>query len=183
MASHSIRPHDQPSLPNPSFPLPAIHCNPLCQTHSRYPTKPVRGAIGKIPRLEIYAFSIARQGGRWRFSRHRNAVYKCQRMSQSETSLSYLLGQGLDPLLLGVGVDVGANAKGQDVEEWHPGMFWKELLCKGQRQWRRDPADFHHGHEPGTHGGTDLMPGAGTGDDGHGCEVDGILDGSNLRKL
>lgn len=85
-----------------------------------------------------------------------------------------------EPLLLGVGVDVGADDEADDVEEGHPRLLGQELLgeCKGDG--RRDPANLHDGQEASLDGGAHLVEGAGAGDDGHGGEVDGVLDGGDL---
>ena len=80
---------------------------------------------------------------------------------------THLLPQSSKPLLLGMGIDVGPNAEGYDVEERNPSLFGQEFLGKCQCQWGGDPADAHDGPETGAHGGADLVPGAGAGDDGH----------------
>ena len=77
-------------------------------------------------------------------------------------------------------VDVGADDEGDDVEEGHPHVLGQELLREGERDGRRDPADAHDGDEAGAHGGADLVPAARARDDGHGGEVDGVLDGRDL---
>lgn len=92
-----------------------------------------------------------------------------------------LLSQSGQALLLGVGVDVCADAESDGVEERNPSLLGQELLRKGEGDWRSDPSDTHDGHEAGTDGGTDLMPGASSGDDGHGGQVDRILDRRDLR--
>jgi hypothetical protein len=56
-----------------------------------------------------------------------------------------LLSQGSQTLLLGVGIDVCTNDKGNDVEEGYPGLLREELLGKGESQRRGAPADFHDG--------------------------------------
>ncbi len=96
--------------------------------------------------------------------------------------MTHLLPQRGEPLLLCVSVDIGADTEGHKVEEWHPGMLWEELLRKGQGDWRSDPADFHDWHETSTDGGTDLMPGAGAGNESHGGQIDGVLDGCDLKR-
>jgi hypothetical protein len=93
-----------------------------------------------------------------------------------------LAPQGGKALLLGVGVDVGANDKADNVEEGHPRRLGQELLGKGERDGRDDPADLHDGPEAGLDRGTHLVKGAGTGDDGHGDEVYRVLDGRHLRE-
>lgn len=96
-------------------------------------------------------------------------------------SSSYLPPQSLKPLLLCLGIDPGANDKGNDVEERHPGMLRQEFLGERQGQGRDDPADLHDGHEACSDGRSDLVEGPGAGDDGHGGEVDCILDRSDLE--
>lgn len=91
--------------------------------------------------------------------------------------------QGGEPLLLGVCVDVGADDEADDVEEGHPGGLGQELLGKGQRDGRDDPADLHDGHEAGLDGCADLVECAGAGDEGHGGQVDAVLDGRDLGGL
>ena len=93
------------------------------------------------------------------------------------------LSQRFQTLLLGVGVDIGPNHKAHDVEERHPGVLGKELLRKGKGQRRSDPANLHDGHEASAHGSADLVDGARPGDNGHGGEVDGVLDGGDLNGL
>lgn len=79
-----------------------------------------------------------------------------------------------------MGIDIGANEKADDVEEWHPGVLREELLCKGQRQGRGDPADLHDRHEAGLDGGADLVDRARTGNDGHRRQIDSVLNGGDL---
>lgn len=45
---------------------------------------------------------------------------------------TYTASQGFQSLLLGMGVNVGADNETDDVEEWHPGLFGQEFLgeCK-----------------------------------------------------
>lgn len=77
-------------------------------------------------------------------------------------------------------IDVRPNHEPDEVEERDPQLVGQEGLREGERERRRDPADFHHGHEAGADGGADLVEGAGAGDDGHGGEVDDVLDGGDL---
>ena len=56
-----------------------------------------------------------------------------------------LLSQSCEALLLGVGVDVCTNYKGNDVEEGYPGLLRQELLGEGESQRRGAPADLHDG--------------------------------------
>ena len=65
-------------------------------------------------------------------------------------------------------IDIRADHKADEVEERHPRLLREEGLREGECEWRRDPGDFHDGHEAGAHGGADLVEGAGAGDDGHG---------------
>jgi len=71
------------------------------------------------------------------------------------------------PLLLGVCVDICANYEADDVEEGHPRALGQELLGKGQRNGRHDPANLHDGHEASLDGGTNLVESAGARNDGH----------------
>jgi hypothetical protein len=91
-----------------------------------------------------------------------------------------LSSESREPLLLSVRVDVCADDEADDVEEGDPGGFWEELLGEGERDGRHDPADFHDGPETGFDGGAHLVEGAGAGDEGHGDEVDAVLDGGDL---
>lgn len=91
------------------------------------------------------------------------------------------LAQSLQALLLGVGVDIGSNEEPNNVEEGHPGVLGEEFLGKGQGQRRGDPADLHDRHETGLDGRANLVEGAGSGNDGHGSQVDDILDRRDLR--
>lgn len=94
-----------------------------------------------------------------------------------------LLAQGSETLLLGDGVDVGADDEGHQVEEGHPELVGEELLSEGQAQRGSDPADLHDLPESNLDGRADLVVRLGTGDEGHRGEVDGVLDGRNLRNL
>lgn len=78
-----------------------------------------------------------------------------------------LLPESGESLLLGVGVDVGADEEGDDVEKGDPGLLGQELLGKSEGDGRSGPRDLHDGQQAGTDGGADLVEGAGTGDDGH----------------
>lgn len=89
--------------------------------------------------------------------------------------------QSSKPLLLGVLIDVGTNDEGHKVEERNPSLFWQELLGKRQTDWRRNPANPHHGPEASSDGSSDLMEGAGTCNDGHEDQVNGVLDGGDLK--
>lgn len=91
-----------------------------------------------------------------------------------------LLSQSCQTLLLGVCVDVGADNKGNNVEEGHPGLLGQELLSKGERQGRSAPADFHDGKQSSTNGGANLVESASACDDSHGGQVDGVLNWRNL---
>lgn len=86
----------------------------------------------------------------------------------------------MKPLLLGLRIDPGADDKGNDVEEWHPCMFWQELLGEGESQRRGYPADLHHWQEAGSDGSPDLVECPCAGDHSHGGEVDGVLNWGNL---
>lgn len=50
-------------------------------------------------------------------------------------SAAYLLPQGCQSLLLGMGVDVCADHKGYKVEERHPQVLWQEVLSESQSKW------------------------------------------------
>lgn len=93
-----------------------------------------------------------------------------------------LLSQGSKPLLLGMRVDVGANEETDDVEEWHPSAFGKELLRERKRDWGDNPADLHDGPEAGLDSRLDLVECAGSCDQSHGGQVDAVLDGGDLHK-
>jgi len=73
-------------------------------------------------------------------------------------------------------VDVRPDNERNNVEEWHPRFLWQELLRKRQRKRRGNPADLHDWPETGSDGRADLVEGACTSDDGHGGQVDGVLD-------
>lgn len=91
-----------------------------------------------------------------------------------------LLAQRGEALLLGDGVDVGADDERDQVEEGHPRGLGQELLRKGEADGTDDPADAHDLPEADADGGADLVEGAGAGDEGHGDEVDAVLDGGDL---
>ena len=82
-----------------------------------------------------------------------------------------------------MGIDVRPNDEANDVEERNPSLLREELLRKGKRDRRCDPADAHDGPEAGADGRAHLMPGACTRDEGHRREVDGVLDWRDLGNL
>src|SRR5690242_16086350 len=92
-----------------------------------------------------------------------------------------LAPQGGEPLLLGVRVDVCADDEADDVEKGHPRGLGQELLRKGQRDGRHDPADLHDGHEARLDRGADLVECAGARDERHRRQVHAVLDGRDLR--
>lgn len=75
--------------------------------------------------------------GTWASGRTRGSVVTSA-IVRSATIL-VLPSQSLQSLLLRVRVDVGANDKADDVEEWHPNLVREECLGKGERDWRGDP--------------------------------------------
>lgn len=91
-----------------------------------------------------------------------------------------LLPQRSQPLLLGGRVDVSSDKERDKVKEWHPRLLGQEVLGKSKREWRSHPADFHDGQETGADGRADLMESAGACDDGHGGQVDSVLDRRDL---
>lgn len=93
-----------------------------------------------------------------------------------------LLSESGKSLLLGVGIDVGADDKGNDVEERHPGLLRQELLGESQGDGGGGPGDLHDGHETGADGGADLVEGAGACNDGHAGQVDCVLNGGDLNE-
>lgn len=92
-----------------------------------------------------------------------------------------LLAESCEALLLGDGVDVGTDDEGDEVEEGNPELVGEELLGKGQADGGGDPGDAHHLPEADLDGSANLVVSAGAGDEGHGDEVDAVLDGGNLR--
>jgi hypothetical protein len=99
----------------------------------------------------------------------------------SGPALVILSSERFETLLLRVSVDVCANNKSHDVEEWNPGVLGEEVLGKSQSDGRRDPADFHDGHETSADGRADLVESARAGNDGHGDQVYGVLDRRDLQ--
>lgn len=91
-------------------------------------------------------------------------------------AVAVLPPEGLQPLLLGVCVDVGSNEETDDVEERHPGLLGQESLGEGQSDRGGDPGNLHDGHEARADGGADLVESARAGDDGHAEQVDQVLD-------
>lgn len=85
-----------------------------------------------------------------------------------------------EALLLGDGVDICSNDESNHIEEGDPRMLWKELLGKGQGQWRRDPANLHDGHESSFPGRSNLVNIGGSGNECHGYEIYSVLDRCNL---
>ena len=91
-----------------------------------------------------------------------------------------LLSKSCQTLLLGDRIDVGTDDEGHDVEEGNPELIGEEFLGKSQADRGGDPGDAHDLPEADLDGCTDLMISSGTSDQGHGDEVDAVLDGSNL---
>lgn len=77
-------------------------------------------------------------------------------------------------------VDVRSNDEAHHVKEWHPDLVGQEGLRESQGNGRCYPRHLHDRHESSFYSGTNLMERACAGDDGHGSQVHGILDGSNL---
>ena len=90
--------------------------------------------------------------------------------------------QGCKPLLLRVRVDICTDDESDDVEERHPGVLGEELLRKGEADGARDPRDLHDLPEADLDGGADLVVCPCAGDEGHGGQVDGVLDGGDLGR-
>jgi hypothetical protein len=90
-----------------------------------------------------------------------------------------LLTESCEALLLGDSVDVGADDEANDVEEGDPELVREELLGKGQADGRGDPRNAHHLPEANLDSGADLVVCAGASNQGHGDQVDAVLDGSN----
>lgn len=62
-------------------------------------------------------------------------AFGCSRVVIGPTGSALILitfSERCEPLLLCDGVDVRADDEGNDVEEWHPSVFGKELLRKRQ---------------------------------------------------
>lgn len=105
------------------------------------------------------------------------------RRTRTVSSLVVLSAERFEALSLGVGIDICANDKSNDIEEWHPGMFGEEILRERQGDRRCDPADFHDRHETSADGGADLVEGARAGNNGHRDQVYGILNRSDLQVI
>jgi hypothetical protein len=102
-------------------------------------------------------------------------------VSAVASTVIVLSPESLQPLFLGVSVDVGSNDEPDDVEERHPGLLGQESLRKRQGDGRGDPRDLHDRHEAGAHGGADLVERTRSSNNGHAEEVYGVLDGRDLR--
>ena len=74
-------------------------------------------------------------------------------------------------------VDICPNDKSDNVEERYPDLLREELLRKSQGNRGDDPADLHDRHEAGLDGGAYLVESARACNDGHGNEIDCVLDG------
>lgn len=90
------------------------------------------------------------------------------------------LPQSLETLLLGLGVDVGADDETDNVEEGDPGLLGEELLREGERDRGGDPGYLHDWHESGLPCRVDRVDVARAVDDGHRGQVDTVLDWRNL---
>jgi len=77
-------------------------------------------------------------------------------------------------------IDVRPNDKSDQIKKRHPNLMRQEGLRERQRNRRGHPRDFHDRHEARAHGGADLVEGARARDQGHGGEVDEVLDGGDL---
>lgn len=92
-----------------------------------------------------------------------------------------LPAEGREPLLLGDGVDVGADDEGDEVEEGDPEVVGEELLREGKADRRRDPADLHDPPESHADRSLHLVERLRTGDQSHGNQVHAVLDRRELR--
>lgn len=90
------------------------------------------------------------------------------------------LPQSLETLLLGLGVDVGADEETDNVEERNPGLLGEELLRECERDGGGNPGHLHDWHESSLPCRVDSADVARTVDDGHGGKVDTVLDWRNL---
>lgn len=102
-------------------------------------------------------------------------------MSVKLLGLIAYLSESLETLLLGVGVDVGTDDETDNVEEWHPGVLWQELLREGESDRRSDPAHLHDRQETGLDSCTDLVNRPSTCNDSHRREIDYILNRRDLE--
>lgn len=93
------------------------------------------------------------------------------------------LPQSLETLLLGLGIDVGADEEADNVEEWDPGLLGEELLRKRERDGGGDPGHLHDWHESCLPGRVDRVDVARAVDDGHRGQVDAVLDWRNLGSV
>jgi hypothetical protein len=94
-----------------------------------------------------------------------------------------LLAESCESLLLRNGVDVGADDEADQIEEGNPQVLGEELLGEGEADGRDDPGDLHDLPEAHADGGADLVECAGASDEGHGDEIDHILDRCDLGAL
>lgn len=108
------------------------------------------------------------------------AAGAANRRSSSAPVTKVLLAQRRQALLLGNRVDVGADDERNNVEEGHPCVLGKELLGKSQADRRCNPADAHNFPETNLDSRPHVVEALGASNNGHGDEVDGILDRSNL---
>lgn len=94
-----------------------------------------------------------------------------------------LLAESSKALLLCDGVDVGTNDKRDNVEEWYPELVREELLRKGEADGGSDPGHAHHLPETDLDGGANLVVGACASNESHCHQVDGVLDGRDLKEF
>lgn len=79
-----------------------------------------------------------------------------------------------------MGIDVGADNEADNVKEWHPCLFWEELLRECERKRRDDPADFHHAEETSLDRSLDLVESARTSNEGHRRQINDVLNWRDL---
>lgn len=91
-----------------------------------------------------------------------------------------LLSESRKPLLLGDSVDVGADNECDEVEEGNPEVVGEELLRESKADGRGNPANLHDLPESHTNSGLDLVKGLRASNQGHGNEVNAVLDRRNL---
>lgn len=93
-----------------------------------------------------------------------------------------LLAKSSETLPLSHSVDIRSDDEGDDVEEGYPELIWEEFLRKGQADWRRDPRHAHDSPKADLDGRSHLVVCASTGNEGHGDQVDAVLNRRNLSK-
>lgn len=83
--------------------------------------------------------------------------------------------------LLGHGVEKRTQAETHQTKERRKHLLGHKQVCKGQQYGVQRAHSLCHGNQPSAHCTADLVGCLGAGDDGHGSEIDCVLDREELQ--